>query len=108
MVYNALDTIKPGYIKVNRKELKQHFKKLGAYIRKTRKKKGISRERLVELSGVHLNTIGRIERGEVDSPLSIWAAVFLALDLNMALILRYLKRLSVDSAPLMLETDGED
>ncbi|MGR5962287.1 helix-turn-helix domain-containing protein [Bacillus paranthracis] len=38
--------------------------KLGEHIRFLRKEKNLSQERLGELSGIHTNHIGAIERGE--------------------------------------------
>ena len=42
----------------------KHRKLLGDAIRKHRKKAGLSQERLAELSELHPNYIGEIERGE--------------------------------------------
>lgn len=44
-------------------------KKVGGKIRLARRKAGMTQEDLAEKVGVHLSTLGRIERGESNPPL---------------------------------------
>lgn len=47
----------------------------GTKVREARRKKRLSREEVAEHACIHPNTLGRIERGEVDVALSIFLAV---------------------------------
>lgn len=42
--------------------------RIGRNIRLAREKQGITQEELAEKVNMHLSTIGRIERGEINSP----------------------------------------
>ena len=44
-------------------------KKVGRKIRITRRQKGLTQEDVAEKSGMHVSTLGRIERGESNLPL---------------------------------------
>ena len=44
-------------------------KKVGKKIRIIRRKKGITQEEIADKSGMHVSTLGRIERGESNPPL---------------------------------------
>ena len=44
-------------------------KRVGKKIRIIRRKKGITQEEIADKSGMHVSTLGRIERGESNPPL---------------------------------------
>jgi len=43
--------------------------KVGKRIRITRRRKGLTQEELADKLKIHVSTLGRIERGEINSPL---------------------------------------
>ncbi|ABY42074.1 MULTISPECIES: helix-turn-helix domain-containing protein [Bacillus cereus group] len=65
--------------------------KLGERIRFLRKEKNLSQERLGELSGIHTNHIGAIERGEKNVTLESLAKVTKGLDITLEELFRYLQ-----------------
>ncbi|MDX5883532.1 MULTISPECIES: helix-turn-helix transcriptional regulator [Bacillus cereus group] len=65
--------------------------KLGEHIRFLRKEKNLSQERLGELSGIHTNHIGAIERGEKNVTLESLVKVTKGLDITLEELFRYLQ-----------------
>lgn len=63
--------------------MEELFKTLGKKITLKRKRKRMSQETLAELSGLHRNTIGCIERGEYDAALSSVAKIATALNCTL-------------------------
>ena len=55
---------------------------LGKRIRATRVKQGISQNQLAFESGIRINQIGRIERGEINTSISVIFAIAKALNLK--------------------------
>lgn len=66
-------------------------KKLGEHIRFLRKEKNLSQERLGELSDIHTNHIGAIERGEKNVTLESLVKVTNGLDITLEELFRYLE-----------------
>jgi transcriptional regulator with XRE-family HTH domain len=56
--------------------------KVGRKIRIQRHKFGITQEELADKTGLHVSTIGRIERGEINTPLQTLNKIAGALKLN--------------------------
>lgn len=53
----------------------QTLERIGKTLEKLRHDAGLYRGQLSELSGIHQNTMGKYERGEVDPPLSVLAGL---------------------------------
>ncbi|NOU83890.1 helix-turn-helix domain-containing protein [Paenibacillus sp. LMG 31459] len=64
--------------------------KLGNRIRLIRKEKGLSQEQLAEVSGLHTNYIGAIERGEKNVTVESLEKVSLGLGITMDELFRYI------------------
>lgn len=60
---------------------------LGSRIRELRKERGLSQEKLAELSDVHRNFIGFIERGERNAGIQTFIAIAKGLDIHLGLML---------------------
>ena len=58
--------------------------KFGMKLRETRKKKGISQERLAELAGLHRTYISSVERGERNVTIETIEKCAVALGVSMA------------------------
>ncbi len=56
-------------------------RQVGSLLRFLRRTRGLSQERLGELSGIHATNIGRIERGEAEATLETLVALAVALEL---------------------------
>lgn len=67
------------------------IKKLGERIRFLRKEKNLSQERLGELSDIHTNHIGAIERGEKNVTVESLAKVTNGLGITLEELFRYLE-----------------
>lgn len=65
-------------------------KKLGDRIRKLRRAKGLSQERLAELSGLHTNYIGQVERGEKNLTIETMQKIVEGLDITLEELFRFL------------------
>jgi transcriptional regulator with XRE-family HTH domain len=57
--------------------------KVGERIRRLRKEKGLSQERLAELSGLHMNYVGQVERGEKNLTLETLEKIVSGLDISL-------------------------
>lgn len=64
--------------------------KVGERIRRLRKEKGLSQERLAERSGLHTNYIGQVERGEKNLTLETLEKIVLGLDISLEELFRFL------------------
>lgn len=53
----------------------QTLERIGKTLEKLRHDAGLYRGQLSEISGIHQNTMGKYERGEVDPPLSVLAGL---------------------------------
>lgn len=60
----------------------EYLKKIGFNIKKVRKQKGLSQERLAELVGKSRNYIGMIERGESNIPTGTLIDISTALNVH--------------------------
>ena len=65
------------------------IKKFGLNVRKVRKGKGITQEELADLTNIDYRNIGRIERGEINSGLSIVACIADALKVKVSDLLDF-------------------
>lgn len=63
---------------------KSDLKKLGKNIRKWRRAKGLSQEKLAELIDKSRNAVGMIERAEVDTHTSTLFTIAKALEIDIA------------------------
>lgn len=63
-------------------------KAFGRNVRKFRETRGLSQERLAQLSGLHRTYIGAVERGERNITLLNAQRIALALDLTLAELVR--------------------
>lgn len=63
--------------------------KLGERIRHLRKEKGMSQELLGELSGLHTNYIGQVERGEKNVTIESLEKIAAGLDVSLEQLFRY-------------------
>jgi transcriptional regulator with XRE-family HTH domain len=59
------------------------IKAFGKHLRKIRLTKGISQEYLADEIGIPTNQVGRIERGEVNTSISVANALANALDISL-------------------------
>jgi transcriptional regulator with XRE-family HTH domain/predicted RNase H-like HicB family nuclease len=57
-------------------------RQIGSLLRYLRRARGLSQERLGELSGIHATNIGRIERGQAEATLETLVALAIALQLE--------------------------
>lgn len=62
--------------------MSERIKKLGLKIKLERTKRSLSQEKLAELSGLHKNTIGAIERGEFSVSIKTLEQIAAALDVD--------------------------
>ena len=65
---------------------KEDLKKLAYIIKYSRDKKGLSQERLAELAGVSVATIGALERGVANLTLTNYYNICKILDLDMGVL----------------------
>ncbi|WP_436664011.1 helix-turn-helix domain-containing protein [Alicyclobacillus acidoterrestris] len=65
-------------------------RKLGERIRVLRKEKGLSQEQLGELSGLHTNYIGQVERGEKNLTIESLEKVAIGLGVSLEQVFRYI------------------
>ena len=68
------------------------LKLLGTILKQLREDKDISQERLAQLSGVHRNYIGRMERGEQNASIIIWYRVCESLGKSLSDLGRMLRK----------------
>lgn len=66
----------------------KHRKVLAEAIRRRRKEMGITQERLAELSALHHNYVGEVERGEKNISVDTLVRISRALDIPVAELLR--------------------
>jgi transcriptional regulator with XRE-family HTH domain len=59
------------------------LKELGAEVRRRRKSLDLSQARLAQIAGVHVNVIGRLERGRYNPSLSVLCWIAAALDTSL-------------------------
>jgi len=71
------------------KESSDFVIKFGSNLRKVRKSKDISQEKLCELSGLALSQIGRIERGKINTSLDIVKTIADALEIDVYLLFKF-------------------
>jgi transcriptional regulator with XRE-family HTH domain len=64
-------------------------KRIGERIRRLRKDKNLSQEQLAELSGLHTNYVGQVERGEKNVTLETLEKVVLGLGISLEELFRY-------------------
>ncbi|MBT2289287.1 helix-turn-helix transcriptional regulator [Paenibacillus albidus] len=64
-------------------------RKIGERIRRMRKEKHLSQEQLAELSGLHTNYVGQVERGEKNVTLETLEKVVLGLGISLEELFRY-------------------
>ncbi|ASA24901.1 helix-turn-helix domain-containing protein [Paenibacillus donghaensis] len=64
-------------------------KRIGERIRRMRKEKQLSQEQLTELSGLHTNYVGQVERGEKNVTLETLEKVVLGLGISLEELFRY-------------------
>ena len=74
-------------------------KVIGSRIRKIRNEKGISQERLAELTSVSTNYIGIVERGEKSVTIDVLEKIASALDTTFAELLSYSEPLAKNDSP---------
>ncbi|AIQ38562.1 XRE family transcriptional regulator [Paenibacillus sp. FSL R5-0345] len=65
-------------------------KRVGERIRRLRKDKGLSQEQLAELSGLHTNYVGQVERGEKNLTIETLQKVVVGLGVSLEEFFRYL------------------
>lgn len=65
-------------------------KRVGDRIRRLRKDKGLSQEQLAELSGLHTNYVGQVERGEKNLTIETLQKVVGGLGVSLEEFFRYL------------------
>ncbi|AKG36820.1 helix-turn-helix domain-containing protein [Paenibacillus durus] len=65
-------------------------RKIGERIRRLRKEKGLSQEQLGELSGLHTNYVGQVERGEKNLTLETLEKMVFGLDISLEELFRYI------------------
>ena len=63
--------------------------KFGLNLKKIRKARGITQEKLCELSGLALSQVGRIERGEINTSLDIIKTIADAMKLEVYLLFKF-------------------
>lgn len=61
----------------------------GQHLRKVRKSKGITQEKLCELSGLALSQVGRIERGEINTSIEIVKIIADALSVEVYILFKF-------------------
>ncbi|ASA24926.1 helix-turn-helix domain-containing protein [Paenibacillus donghaensis] len=65
-------------------------KRVGDRIRRLRKDKGLSQEQLAELSGLHTNYVGQVERGEKNLTIETLQKIVGGLGVSLEELFRYL------------------
>jgi len=65
-------------------------KRLGERLRKLRKERGLSQDQLAELSGLHTNYVGQVERGEKNLTIETLQKVVEGLGVSFEELFRYL------------------
>lgn len=73
-------------IAYNKNMNKEDLKKLAYIIKYSRDKKGLSQERLAELAGVSVATIGALERGVANITLSNYYHICKILEIDMGVL----------------------
>ena len=75
-------------------------KTIGQRIRNYRVEKGLSQEKLAELSGCHPTYIGQVERGEKNATLESIAKIASAMNISLAKLFEKVGDSSADSYPM--------
>lgn len=65
-------------------------KRIGERIRRLRKEKSLSQEQLAELSGLHTNYVGQVERGEKNLTLETLEKMVLGLNISLEELFQYI------------------
>lgn len=65
-------------------------KRVGERIRRLRKNKGLTQEQLAELSGLHTNYVGQVERGEKNLTVETLEKIVRGLGVTLEELFRYL------------------
>jgi transcriptional regulator with XRE-family HTH domain len=65
-------------------------KRAGDRIRRLRREKGLSQEQLAELSGLHTNYVGQVERGEKNLTLETLEKIVAGLDITFEELFRFI------------------
>ncbi|WP_379156105.1 helix-turn-helix domain-containing protein [Paenibacillus sp. sgz5001063] len=89
------------------------MKRVGDRIRRLRKDKGLSQEQLAELSGLHTNYVGQVERGEKNLTIETLQKVVGGLGVSLEEFFRYLDPMDRKDAlsrvvEMLLERSVED
>ena len=75
-------------------------KTIGQRVRNYRLEKGLSQEKLAELSGCHATYIGQVERGEKNATLESIEKIASAMNISLAQLFEKIGENSADSYPM--------